>query len=78
MSIPDDGSGTPFPLDGSGFSIPGNLGNGQQLQVVFKAVIDQYPDLAGTAIVNTGHVEISPYGLVLPIEWTGRHSRQHR
>jgi uncharacterized repeat protein (TIGR01451 family) len=69
VSIPDDGSGTAFPLDGGGFSVPGNLGTGQQLQVVFKAVIADHASLSGPAITNSGFVEISPYGLVLPIEW---------
>jgi hypothetical protein len=70
VGIPDDGSGTPFPLDGGGFSVPGSLGKGQQLQVVFNATIKDYANLSGAKVVNTGFVEISPYGLVLPIDWT--------
>ena len=70
VTIPDDGSGTAFPLDGSGFSVPGTLGKGQQLQVIFNATIKNYGDLSGSSVVNTGSVEISPYGLVLPIDWT--------
>jgi hypothetical protein len=69
-TIPDDGSGTAFPLDGSGYSVPGNMGNGQQLQVTFKATIKNQGQLTGASITNTGSVEISPYGLVLPINWT--------
>jgi large repetitive protein len=70
VNVPDDGSGTAFPLDGAGYSVPGNFGTGQQLQVVFKAVIKNQAQLTGATITNTGSVEISPYGLVLPIEWT--------
>ncbi len=69
-TIPDNGTGTPFPLDGTGFSVPGSLGMGQQLQVTFNAVIDNYADLSTSSIRNTGSVEISPYGLLLPVEWT--------
>ena len=69
-SIPDDGSGTPFPLDGAGFSVPGTLGISQQLQVVFQATVKPREHLAGETITNTGSVEISPYGLLLPVEWT--------
>ena len=68
--IPDDGSGTPFPLDGTGFSVPGTLGISQQLQVVFQATVKPREQLAGETITNTGSVEISPYGLLLPVEWT--------
>lgn len=70
VAISDDGSGTAFPLDGSGYSVPGSLGKGQQLQVIFNATIKTYGDLTGSTVVNTGYVEISPYGLVLPIDWT--------
>jgi hypothetical protein len=69
-AIPDDGSGTPFPLDGSGFSIPGTLGSSQQFQVTFRAVIKDPHELSGGPIENTGTVEISPYGLLLPIGWS--------
>jgi uncharacterized repeat protein (TIGR01451 family) len=68
--IPDDGSGTPFPLDGAGFPVPGNLLPGQQIQVVFDAAVAGYGDLTSGTIQNTGLVEISPYGLRLPIQWT--------
>lgn len=68
--IPDDASGTPFPLDGAGYPVPGNLGIGQQLQVVFNAAIKPQDELTGATITNTGSVEISPFGLVLPVEWT--------
>lgn len=68
-NVPDDVSGSPFPLDGVGFSVPGILQMGQQMQVTFRAVIDNYADLAGSTIVNTGDVEISPYGLLVPLEW---------
>lgn len=69
-SIPDDGSGTVFPLDGTGFSVPGTLGVGQQLQVTFEATIKPPAELTGPSITNTGSVEISPYGLLIPITWT--------
>lgn len=69
-SVPDNVTGTPFPLDDAGYSIPGTLGKGQQIQVTFNATIKNYEDLAGAKVVNTGMVEISPYGLVLPIDWT--------
>ncbi len=69
-SIPDDGSGTPFPLDGAGYYVPGNMGVGQQFQVVFNATVKPRNQLSGHKIANTGTVEISPYGLVLPINWT--------
>jgi hypothetical protein len=70
VTIPDNVSGTPFPLDVSGFSVPGSLGIGQQLQVTFNAAIKDQSQLTGSSITNTGSVEISPYGLVLPIDWT--------
>ena len=69
-AIPDNGAGTPFPLDGAGFSIPGTLGSSQQFQVTFRAAIKEQGELSGGSIENTGQVEISPYGLVLPIGWT--------
>jgi hypothetical protein len=69
-AIPDDLSGTAFPLDGAGYSVPGNLLPGQQIQVVFDAAVAPYEDLTSATIRNTGLVEISPYGLLLPIEWT--------
>ncbi len=70
VSVADNGFGTPFPLDGSGLSVPGSLPVGQQLQVTFRAAVDTYANLSGGTIVNTGNVEISPYGLVLPVNWT--------
>ena len=70
VAIPDDGSGTPFPLDGSGFSIPGSLSVGGQLQVAFHAKVKPFGSLSGPTITNTGTVEISPYGLLLPIGWS--------
>ncbi|WP_341405633.1 SdrD B-like domain-containing protein [Luteolibacter soli] len=69
-TISDDGSGTAFPLDGAGFSVPGNLAAGQQFQVTFRATIVPRASLTGETIENTGQVEISPYGLLLPISWT--------
>ncbi|MCX6876179.1 MAG: carboxypeptidase regulatory-like domain-containing protein [Verrucomicrobia bacterium] len=74
VSVPDDGSGTAFPLDGSsGYGIPGTLGYDQQIQLTFRAVITTYPTLtpSGTsAITNTGTVEITPYGLTVPFSWS--------
>ncbi|RYD60960.1 MAG: hypothetical protein EOP83_18175, partial [Verrucomicrobiaceae bacterium] len=69
-SIVDNGTGSAFPLDGAGFSVPGNLAAGQQFQVVFRATIVPRESLTGSTIENTGQVEISPYGLLLPISWT--------
>ncbi|RYD30974.1 MAG: hypothetical protein EOP85_23240, partial [Verrucomicrobiaceae bacterium] len=56
VTIPDDGSGTAFPLDGAGFNVPGTLGVGQQIQVVFRATIKSYANLTPglKEIVNTG------------------------
>jgi hypothetical protein len=68
-TISDDLSGTAFPLDGAGFSVPGTLASGQQLQVTFRATIAPRESLAGETIENTGQVEISPYGLLLPVSW---------
>jgi hypothetical protein len=70
VSIPDNGSGTAFPLDGSGFSVPGSLAVGGEVQVTFRATVKNYGSLSGLAITNSGTVEISPYGLLLPIEWS--------
>ncbi len=70
VSVPDNGSGTPFPLDGAGFAVPGNIGSSQQIQMVFKGVLDTYANLSAPTITNTGTVEISPYGLVIPVNWT--------
>ena len=69
-TIADDNTGTPFPLDGTGYSVPGTMGKGQQLQVTFNAQVKNFGDLSSNKVTNTGTVEISPYGLVLPIEWT--------
>ncbi|MCW1925853.1 SpaA isopeptide-forming pilin-related protein [Luteolibacter arcticus] len=69
-AIPDNGTGTAFPLDVAGFSVPGNLASGQQFQVVFRATIVPRESLTGATIENTGQVEISPYGLLLPLSWT--------
>ena len=56
VAVPDDGTGTPFPLDGTGYGVPGTLEVGQQIQVVFKARIKGYTSLAPgtTSITNTG------------------------
>ncbi|MGB6222342.1 SdrD B-like domain-containing protein [Haloferula sp.] len=74
INVPDDASGTAFPLDDSGFpiAIGAGLKVGQEIEIAFDAAIDDYGDLdpSRTAIVNTGDVEISPYGLVIPIEWS--------
>jgi uncharacterized repeat protein (TIGR01451 family) len=56
--IPDDSSGTAFPLDGLGFILnPGNpLPVGGSYQVTFKVLIDSVGDLepGTTSIVNNG------------------------
>ncbi|RYD47625.1 MAG: hypothetical protein EOP85_05125, partial [Verrucomicrobiaceae bacterium] len=69
VNIPDDTTGTPFPLDGTGFSIPGTLGVGQQIQVVFLATIKPYGSLTPGAkdIVNTGTILVTPFGVTLDI-----------
>ena len=67
--IPDNGVGTPFPLDGAGFAVPGTLFSSQQFQVTFRAVVDNRAGLGTASVENTGLIEISPYGLVLPIRW---------
>ncbi len=57
-AVPDDGSGTPFPLDGSGYNIPAPaLAVGGQFQIVFNVTIKNYANLGGvTKIINTGSV----------------------
>ncbi len=66
VSVPDDGSGTAFPLDGSGYAVVGAVEVGGEIEVSFEATVSLAP--AGDSLVNTGTVEISPYGLVIPIE----------
>ena len=73
VSVPDNASGTAFPLDGAGFAVPGTINYGQQIQVVFQAEIATYASLvpAGTAaITNTGSVEFTPLGLNLALTWS--------
>ncbi len=72
VAVPDDGSGTAFPLDGAGYPLPGTLGFGQQIQLEFSAQVDTYPNLdpGRDRIRNTGSVEVSPYGTVIPLDWT--------
>jgi uncharacterized repeat protein (TIGR01451 family) len=72
LAVPDDGTGTPFPLDGTGYGVPGTLNVAQQIEVVFKARIKSPQDLAPgtTSITNTGAVEVTPYGLVIGLTWT--------
>ncbi len=72
VPVPDDGTGTTFPLDVSGCSIPGSIAYGQSLQVVFQAVIAPYASLTpGTdRITNTGDVTVTPMGVQIPLEWT--------
>lgn len=69
VTIPDDGSGTAFPLDVVGYNIPGTLGVGQQIQVVFRAAIKSYADLTPglKEIVNTGNIVMTPLGVTLDI-----------
>ncbi len=72
VAVPDDGSGTVFPLDGPGFSVPGLLGVGQQIQSVFNATIKNFADLTPgvTRITNTGSVVVTPYGITVELEWS--------
>ena len=46
VAISDDGSGTPFPLDGDGLAIEETLPLGEQFQVVFQVTIETF----GTSI----------------------------
>ena len=75
VAVSDNGVGTAFPLDVDGFAdglaISGTLGFGQQIELVFQATVDLYPDLTpGTKrIINTGTVEISPYGVIIKLYW---------
>ncbi|HRZ55436.1 MAG TPA: SdrD B-like domain-containing protein [Candidatus Paceibacterota bacterium] len=76
--IPLSDGGT-FPFAGSGLSIPGMLLSNapevyglpprEQIQIVFRARIDDYEalDPDRTAIVNTGSVGFTPYGFVIPL-----------
>ena len=70
-AIPDDRSGTPFPLDGAGFSGSGKspCPDSKSRSSSTRSVADS-EDLTSGSIHNTGLVEISPYGLLLPIQWT--------
>jgi protocatechuate 3,4-dioxygenase beta subunit len=74
ISVSDDGSGTAFPLDGSsGYGIPGTLANDQQIQLTYRALVATYDDLtpSGTSVItNSGTVEITPYGLIVPFTWS--------
>jgi uncharacterized repeat protein (TIGR01451 family) len=72
VTVPDDGLGTSFPLDGAGFSVPGMLGVGQQVQSVFSAAVKTYPNLTpgATGITNTGSVVVTPYGITVGLEWS--------
>ncbi len=73
VGVPDDGSGSAFPLDGTGLSLSSTLDYGQQIQVVFRAAVSAYQDLvpAGTSsITNTGTVLTTPFGLTIPVSWT--------
>ncbi len=72
VAVPDNGSGTAFPLDGTGFSVPGLLGVGQQIQAVFNATIKNFEDLTPgvTRITNTGSVVVTPYGITVELEWS--------
>lgn len=66
VEVADDGSGTLFPLDGGGYPIVGSLGVGEEIEVSFEAAVNSSP--ATDTVINTGMVEISPYGLQIPIE----------
>ncbi|HOY59577.1 MAG TPA: SdrD B-like domain-containing protein, partial [Verrucomicrobiota bacterium] len=61
--------GGTFPFAGSGLSIPTALPPREQIQIVFRARIDDYENLdpGRTAIVNTGTVGFTPYGFVIPL-----------
>ena len=72
QTLPDNSSGTAFPLAGAGRAITGALGYGQQIQIVFRAVIDTYQNLTPgtTSITNTGSVLVMPFGLTVSFTWT--------
>ncbi|HRL78145.1 MAG TPA: hypothetical protein PK440_18510, partial [Candidatus Accumulibacter phosphatis] len=71
-AIPDDGTGTAFPLDGIGRILDGvnPLPVGGTYQVTFKVTIDDFSDLTPgtTQIINTGTA--SAVGVTIPIKST--------
>ena len=59
--IADDGSGTPFPLDGAGVTLPPALSVGQTRTVTFDVKVDKPIDPTVTQIVNEAMLQTS-YG----------------
>ena len=70
IALADASTGTPFPLDAAGFSIPGSINSRQQLQIVFRTGIKTYANLTASKITNAGSAEISPLGITVPLLWS--------
>ncbi len=66
-AIADDGSGTPFPLDGAGTTLPPALNVGQTRTVTFDVVVDQPLDPSVTQIVNQATLSTS-YGTYTAVD----------
>lgn len=69
VEIFDDGSGTPFPLDGNGLAIQQTLPVREEFQIVFQVTIEDFQDLDPdrTEIVNEGAVRFPDYSLIIPL-----------
>ncbi|HMQ24341.1 MAG TPA: hypothetical protein PKA98_00005, partial [Acidimicrobiales bacterium] len=65
--IADDGSGTPFPLDDGGVTLPPALSVGQTRTVTFDVLVDQPLDPLATQIVNEATLQTS-YGTYTGID----------
>jgi uncharacterized repeat protein (TIGR01451 family) len=67
IAVPDDGSGTPFPLDGSGLTISASIPVGGAFTVSFQVDVDAYANLdpGRVSIVNTGTTRAVQYNRTL-------------
>ena len=65
--IADDGSGTPFPLDDGGVTLPPALSVGQTRTVTFDVLVDQPLDPSVTQIVNEAMLQTS-YGTYTSVD----------
>jgi uncharacterized repeat protein (TIGR01451 family) len=54
-SIPDDGSGTPFPIDGLGVPLPTTIGIGESVFFTFNVVVNSIP-AGNQPIINTASI----------------------
>lgn len=53
VPIPDDTAGTAFPLDGSGFSLPGGVAPQQRIGITFDAVVnDNIDKIENTVVID--------------------------